>query len=70
MRVLIDNGVTINILPSRMLKVLGKNEDDLVPIGIVVNSFLGIVTLAKGVLPIELTIGTRKNASIFFVVDS
>lgn len=31
---------------------------------------MGIVTSTKGVLLIELVVGTRKNTSIFFVVDS
>lgn len=53
-----------------MLKVLVKNENDLVPIGIVVSSFVGTVTLVKGVLSIDLIVGTRKNPSVFFVVDS
>lgn len=69
-KVLIDNGAAVNILPSRMLKILGKTDDDFVPTGIAISSFIGIVTSTKSVFLIELMVGTGKNMSIFFVVDS
>lgn len=60
-RFLIDNGATVNILSSKTLKVLRKNEHELVLMEIAVSSFVGTITSAKGVLPIELIVETRKN---------
>lgn len=69
-KVLIDNREAVNILPSRMLKILGKTEDDLIPIGITISSFVNTITSAKSVLPIKLVVETKKNTFVFFVVDS
>lgn len=46
-KVLMDNGAAVNILPPRMLKTLGKIEDDLVPTGMAVRNFIGMVTSSK-----------------------
>ncbi|KAL3503967.1 hypothetical protein ACH5RR_033808 [Cinchona calisaya] len=40
-RMMVDNGVAVNILPSNMMKRLRKTIEDLVPTDIVVSSFTG-----------------------------
>ena len=69
-RVLIDNGAAVNILPTRMLAKLRRTEGDLLPTEMTVTNFAGEVTKARGILPIELTVGKKTTMTAFFVVDT
>lgn len=69
-KVLIDNGAIVNILPSKMMKVLGKTSEDLIPTEITVGNFTGGCSPAKGVLSIQLQIGNRVTNTTFFVIDA
>lgn len=55
-RILVDNGAAVNILPSAMLKKLGKQEHDLLPTEFIATKFTGGVTKAKGILSIDLRV--------------
>ncbi|CAN1836506.1 hypothetical protein LINPERHAP1_LOCUS34796 [Linum perenne] len=68
-RVLVDNGAAVNVMPTRMLKKLGKNTGDLIPTEVFVTSFNGGSTSAKGILPVVVGVGSQKKMSAFFVVD-
>ncbi|XP_058208205.1 uncharacterized protein LOC131321220 [Rhododendron vialii] len=48
-KVLIDNGAIVNILPSKMMKILNKNESDLIPTEVTVGNFAGGCSPAKGI---------------------
>ncbi|GKU99855.1 hypothetical protein SLEP1_g12638 [Rubroshorea leprosula] len=69
-RVLVDNGAVVNVIPSFMLRNLGKNSEDLVYTDVTISDFTGGVSKSKGVLPIALTVGSKTSMSAFFVVDS
>ncbi|XP_073046152.1 uncharacterized protein [Primulina eburnea] len=69
-RVLIDNESAVNILPYRILQKLGKNVDDLIPTEVSVATFTGKSTKTLGVLPTNVTVGSRSSLSAFFVVNS
>ncbi|GKV35610.1 hypothetical protein SLEP1_g43856 [Rubroshorea leprosula] len=69
-RVLVDNGATVNVISSFMLRNLGKNSEDLVYTDITISDFTGGVCKSKGVLPVALTVGSKTSMSDFFVVDS
>ncbi|CAI9094878.1 OLC1v1030702C1 [Oldenlandia corymbosa var. corymbosa] len=69
-RVLVDNDATINILPTRALQRLGKQLKDLVPTEVLVSRFTGDVTTAKGILPLQVEVGSQVVGSVFFVVDT
>ncbi|GKV03063.1 hypothetical protein SLEP1_g15430 [Rubroshorea leprosula] len=69
-RVLVDNGAVVNVIPSFMLRNLGKNYEDLIYNGITISDFTGGVSKSKGVLPVALTVGSKTSMSAFFVVDS
>ncbi|GKU99938.1 hypothetical protein SLEP1_g12712 [Rubroshorea leprosula] len=69
-RVLVDNGAAVNVIPSFMLRTLGKNSEDLVYTDVTINDFTSGVSKSKGVLPVALTVGSKTSMSAFFVVDS
>ncbi|XP_073059610.1 uncharacterized protein [Primulina eburnea] len=69
-RVLIDNGSAVNVLPVRMLKSLGKNEEDLIPSEVSVAAFTGETTKTIGVFPADVTVGSMSSLCAFFVVNS
>ena len=68
-KVLIDNGSTVNGMPLRMLRALGRSINDLIETEVVVSAFIGEVSKPLG-LPIDITIGSKTALSIFFVIDS
>lgn len=43
-KVLVDNGAAINVLPATTMKKLGRSDQDLVPINVLVSSFIGDIT--------------------------
>ncbi|KAL6981031.1 hypothetical protein U1Q18_052683 [Sarracenia purpurea var. burkii] len=69
-KVLVDNGAVVNILPSKMMKLLNKTDEVLIPTEVIVSNFAGGTATVKGVLALQLTIGSRKMNATFFVVDS
>ncbi|GKV53168.1 hypothetical protein SLEP1_g59706 [Rubroshorea leprosula] len=69
-RVLVDNGAAVNVIPSSMLRNLGKNSEDLVYTDVTISDFTGGVSKSKGVLLVALTVGSKMSMSAFFVVDS
>ncbi|XP_073051308.1 uncharacterized protein [Primulina eburnea] len=69
-RVLIDNDSAVNVIPVRMLKSLGKNEEDLIPSEVSVAAFTGETTKTIGVFPADVTVGSMSSLCAFFVVNS
>jgi hypothetical protein len=69
-KMLVDVGAAINFMPYSLYRKLGKQDNKLVK----TNMTLSIVGIgrsikAKGVLSVELTIGTKTLATAFFVAD-
>ncbi|CAI9775703.1 unnamed protein product [Fraxinus pennsylvanica] len=69
-KVLIDNGTAINIIPSRMMMKFAKTESDMIPTEVIQTSFNGGATSAKGVMSLDITVGTTTRTTTFFVIDS
>jgi hypothetical protein len=69
-RVLVDNGAAINILPTSMLRKLLKTENDLIATDISVSGFAGGATKTKGVILIEVKVGSKIATVAFFVVST
>ncbi|KAL2531786.1 Uncharacterized protein Adt_05137 [Abeliophyllum distichum] len=65
-KVLIDNGAAINIITSRMIKKLAKIESDLIPTKVILTSFNGGATSAKGKMLLDITMGTITKTTVFF----
>ena len=58
-KVLIDNGSTINVMPLRMLRALGRSVSDLKEIEVVMFDFTREVSKTLEILPIYITIGAK-----------
>ena len=57
-------------MPLRMLRALGRSINDLIEIGVVMSSFTGEVSKTLGIIPIDITIGSKTALFSFFVIDS
>ena len=69
-KVLIDNGSAVNVMPLRMLRALGRSNSDMIEIEVAMFTFTREVSKSLGILPIDITIGSKIALSIFFVIDS
>ncbi|KAM2658160.1 hypothetical protein EV1_013462 [Malus domestica] len=69
-RVLIDRGATINVIPLKQMKKLGRSEKDLIPTDLTVSRFFGAITRTHGILPLEVNLGSKQIMLAFFVVDN
>ena len=69
-KVLVDNGLTVNVMPLRMLRALERSIGDLVETEVFVSSFTGEISKTLGVLPIDITMGTKTSLSALFVINS
>ena len=69
-KVLIDNGSTVNVMPLRILRALGRSINDLIETEVAVFSFTGEVSKTLGILPMDITIGSKTALFAFFVIDS
>ena len=65
-----DNGSAINVMPLRMLRALGRNIGDLIETEVYVSTFTGEISKTLGVLPINITVGSKTSLSNFFVINS
>ena len=69
-KVLVDNGSTVNVMPLRMLRALGRGIGDLIEIVVYMSAFIGEISKTLGVLPIDITMGSKAFLSAFFVINS
>jgi hypothetical protein len=69
-RVLVDNEAAVNILLTSMLRKLFKTESDLIATNVSVSGFAGGATKTKGVIPIEVKVGSKVAKVAFFVVNT
>jgi hypothetical protein len=66
---LVDGGVSSNILPLSLFKKLCHIEGDLKRTNLSLSGFVGDPTEAKGIICKELTVGSKTVPTAFFVVD-
>ncbi|KAM1724706.1 hypothetical protein ACFX11_023122 [Malus domestica] len=57
-------------MPLNIMKALRRSNDELIPSGITMSSFVGDKSHTKGVLPLTVNIAGRTHMTAFFVVDS
>jgi hypothetical protein len=65
----VDGGAAVNLLPYTTFRKLGKNADDIIQTNMVLKDFGGNPSETKGVLNVELTIGSKTVPTMFFVID-
>ncbi|KAM1345404.1 hypothetical protein ACFX2H_034594 [Malus domestica] len=69
-KVFVDCGATVNIMPVNFMKALRHSNDELIPSGITMTSFVGDKSQTNGVLPLAVNITGRNHMTAFFIVDS
>jgi hypothetical protein len=65
---MVDGGVGVNVMPVNTFDKLGFKESELMRTNTSLFAFMGDMTEAKGVMSIELTIGSKTMATAFFIV--
>ena len=65
-----DNGSIVNVMPLRMLRALGKGIGDLIKTKVSVLALTGEISKTLGVLPIDITMGSKTSLSAFFLINS
>jgi len=68
-KILIDGGAAINIMPYAVYRKLGKGDQDLTKTYMMLKDFEGNVSLVKGAICVELTIGSKTLPTTFFVIS-
>jgi hypothetical protein len=67
---LVDTGVTVNIMPYSVLRRLGRSTRDLIKTNIMLSDFNGQTSEAQGVLSVDLTVGSKTVPTSFFIINS
>jgi hypothetical protein len=68
-RMLIDGGTAINLMSYSVFKKLGREYDELLKTILTLNGVGGNPMEARGVVSIELTIGSKSLATAFFIIE-
>ena len=66
-KVLIDNGLAVNVIMLRILRALGRIINDLIQKEVAVSTFIGKVSKTLGILLKDITIGRKIALSAFFL---
>jgi hypothetical protein len=69
-RMLVDGGATINLMPYSIFKKLGREDDQLVKTNLTLNGVWGNLMEARGVFSMELTVGSKSLATVFFIIEA
>jgi hypothetical protein len=68
-KMLIDGGAAINLMPYSIFKKLRREDDELVKTNPTLNGVGGNLMEARGVVSMELTVGSKSLAITFFIVE-
>jgi hypothetical protein len=68
-RMLVDDGVAVNLMSYSIFKKLGREDDELMKTNLTLNGVGGNPMEARGVISMELTVGSKSLATAFFVVE-
>jgi len=69
-KMMVDGGAAVNVMPYSTFRKLGKTENDLIKTNMILRDYAGNPSEAKGVLNVELTVGSKTLPTTFFVIDS
>ncbi|RYR31964.1 hypothetical protein Ahy_B01g056938 [Arachis hypogaea] len=67
-KVLVNGGATISLLPENMLIKVGKYFDDLIPTNVSVTDYSGVSTPSKGLVTLQVQVGSSSWTTVFMVV--
>jgi hypothetical protein len=66
---LIDGGAAVNLIPCSIFKKLGREDDELVNTNLTLDGLGGNPMEARGVISMELTVGSKSLATAFFIIE-
>jgi hypothetical protein len=66
---LIDDGIVVNLMAYSIFKNLGREDGELVKTNLMLNDMGGNPMEARGIVSMELTVGSKSLATAFFVVE-
>ena len=69
-KVLVNNGLAVNVMPLRMLRALGRGVGDLIETKVSILAFTREISKTLGSLLIDIIVGSKTSLSAFFVVNS
>jgi hypothetical protein len=70
-RMLVDGGAIVNLMSYSLFKKLGGSDDELIKTNMTVNGVGGGEPMgAKGIISMELTVGSKTLATTFFVAET
>jgi hypothetical protein len=67
-RMLVNDGATINLMSYSIFKKLGREDNELMKTILTLNGIGGNPMEARGVVFMELTVGSKSLATAFFIV--
>jgi hypothetical protein len=68
-RMLINGGTVVNMMPYSIFKKFGREDDKLVKTNLTLNGVEGNLMVARGVVSMDLTVGSKSIATAFFVIE-
>jgi hypothetical protein len=68
-RMLVDDSIAVDLMSYCVLKKLGQEYDELVKTNLRLNCMGGNSMEARGVISLELTVGSKSIVTAFFVVE-
>ena len=68
-KMLVDGGVSVNLMPYTTFRKLGKGLGDLIETDMILKDFGGNASKIQGAMNVELTIGSKTLLTTFFVID-
>jgi hypothetical protein len=68
-RMLIDSGTAVNLMTYALFKKLGLEDDELLKTNLMLNGVGGNPMEARGVISMELTVGSKSLATAFFIIE-
>jgi hypothetical protein len=68
-RMLIDGGAAVNLMSYFVFRKLGREDDEFVKTNLTLNGVGGNPMEARGVISMELTVGSKSLATAFFIVE-
>jgi hypothetical protein len=67
-RMLVDGGVAVNLIPYSVFKKLGRKDNELMKTNLTLNDVGGNPMEARGVISMELTVGSKSLVTAFFII--
>nr|AAM74265.1 Putative retroelement [Oryza sativa Japonica Group]AAP53658.1 retrotransposon protein, putative, unclassified [Oryza sativa Japonica Group] len=68
-KMMVDGGAAVNLMPYATFRKLGRNTEALIKTNMVLKDFGGNPSETRGVLNVELTVGSKTIPTTFFVIN-